>query len=145
METAARASRTGMAFVTMATHERHPIFELARMADLFIDTLLHYRTQGHYKLHGYTLMPDHVHLLLTPHKMRLDQAAHLIKSGFCYRLDGGLAEIWEPGYKGYSIANLHDLNFVRDYLYQLPVRAHLTPSAELYPYSSAYRSVPVAS
>ena len=56
METAAHASRTGMAFVTMTTHERQPIFELARRADLFIDTLLHYRTQGHYKLHGYTCL-----------------------------------------------------------------------------------------
>jgi hypothetical protein len=85
-------------------------------------------------------MPDHVHLLLTPQSITLDQAVTLIKSGFTYRLDTELA-IWEPGFTGYSIANLRDLEIVRAYLHQLPVRANLAPAAELYPYSSAYRLI----
>jgi len=133
-----------MAFVTTATHERRPIFEISRVADVFIETLLHYRTQGYYKLHGYLVMPDHVYLLLTPQSIRLEQAVRLIKFGFVHRLHTTLP-VWDKGYKGYSIGSLHDLNLVRDYMYQMPVRAHLTPTAEMYPYSSAYRSVPVAS
>lgn len=133
-----------MAFVTTATHERRPIFQVSRVAELFIQTLLHYRTSGHYKLHGYIVMPDHIHLLLTPQRITLEQAVHLIKEGFAYRLDTNLP-VWEPGYRGYSIGSLHDLNIVRAYLYQLPVRAQLTPTPELYPYSSAYRSVPATS
>jgi putative transposase len=144
MAKAVHTSCSGMAFVTTATHERRPIFQISRVADLFIDTLLHYRTHGFYKLHGYLVMPDHVHLLLTPQSIRLAQAVRLIKDGFVYRLDTALP-VWEPGYKGYSIGSLHDLNVVREYLYQLPVRAQLTASAEMYPYSSAYRSVSVAS
>jgi putative transposase len=128
-----------MAFVTTATHQRRPIFQISRVAELFIDTLLHYRQQGHYKLHGYLVLPDHVHLLLTPHAITLEQAVRLIKGGFAYRLDTELP-VWETGYKGYSIRNLHDLDIIRAYLYQLPVRAELSPTPELYPYSSAYRS-----
>jgi putative transposase len=130
-----------MAFVTTATHERRPIFQIARVAELFIETLLHYRTVGHYKLHGYVVMPDHIHLLLTPQGITLAQAVALIKTGFSYRLDT-YERVWEPGFKGYSIACLHDLDIVRTYLHQLPVRAQLSPNAELYPYSSAYRSIP---
>jgi putative transposase len=145
MSKTVRTSKPGMAFVTTATLDRRPIFQISRMADLFIDTLLHYRRQGHYKLHGYIVMPDHVHLLLTPQAISLADAVHLIKAGFTYRLDGDLVPLWEPGYKGYSIGSLRDLGIVRSYLYQLPVRAQLTPSAELYPYSSAYRNVPAMS
>jgi putative transposase len=144
MAKAVPTSRSGMAFVTTATHERRPIFEISRVADLFIETLLHYRTHGYYKLHGYLVMPDHIYLLMTPQSIRLEQAVRLIKQGFVHRLSTRLP-IWETGYKGYSIANQRDLNTVREYLYHLPVRAKLTPRAELYPYSSAYRKQPAAS
>jgi putative transposase len=130
-----------MAFVTSATDQRRPIFQVDRVASLFVETLLHYRTLGHYKLHGYVVMPDHIHLLLTPQGITLARAVALIKTGFSYRLDSDLP-VWEPGFTGYSIASLHDLEIVRAYLYQLPVRADLSPTPELYPYSSAHRTVP---
>jgi putative transposase len=137
-----RSYRPGVSFVTTATRDRRPIFEISRVADLFIDTLLHYRRLGHYKLHAYVVMPDHVHLVLTPQTITLDQAVGLIKNGFDYRLDAKLP-VWQDGFTGYSIANIHDLEIVRAYLHQLPVRANLASAAELYPHSSAYRQTPV--
>ena len=82
-----RTPRPGMSFVTIATRDRRPVFEIARAAELLIDTLLHYRTLGHYKLHAYVVMPDHLHLLLTPQAITLEHAVELIKNGFAYRLD----------------------------------------------------------
>jgi putative transposase len=137
-----RLPRAGVSFVTTATHDRRPIFEITRVAELFVDTLLHYRTLGHYKLHAYVVMPDHIQLLLTPQSITLEQAVALIKNGFAYRLETDLP-VWEEGFKAYSVANMHDLEVVRAYLHQLPVRANLAPAAELYPHSSAYRQAPV--
>jgi putative transposase len=131
----------GMAFVTLTTHARRPIFHISRVAELFISTLLHYRIQGHYKLHAYLVLPDHVHLILTPHAMPLAHAVKLVQLGFVHRIDSQIS-IWEPSYTAYSIRSLRDLAIVRGYLHQAPVRAHLTPTAELYPYSSAYRASP---
>ena len=130
-----------MSFVTIATRDRRPVFEINRVAELLIDTLLHYRTLGHYKLHAYVVMPDHLHLLLTPQAITLEHAVELIKNGFAYRLDTDLP-IWEHGFRSYSVASLHELEAVRAYLHQLPVRANLCPSAEFYPHSSAYRQAP---
>jgi putative transposase len=129
--------REGMSFVTTATDARRPIFEISRVADMFVETIKHYRMLGHYKLHAYVVMPDHVHLVLTPQAMTLEQAVHLIKSGFEHRLETELP-IWEQRFTGYSIASNHDLEVVRAYLHELPVRANLVPAAELYPHSSAY-------
>ena len=130
-----------MSFVTTATQGRRPLFEISRVAELFIDTLLHYRIQGHYKLHAYLVLPDHVHLILTPRAMPLAHAVNLIQLGFVHRIDSQIP-IWDPTYAAYSIRSLRDLATVRGYLHQVPVRAHLTPTAELYPYSSAYRTIP---
>jgi putative transposase len=137
MAKALRVSREGMSFVTTATQDRRPIFEITRVADLFVEALLHYRMLGHYKLHAYVVMPDHVHLLLTPQGMSLEQAVNLIKTGFEHRLETELP-IWESNFTGYSIANINDLEVVRAYLHELPVRAALVTSAEMYPHSSAY-------
>jgi putative transposase len=129
----------GMSFVTAATRDRRPIFEIARVADLMVDTLLHYRKLGHYKLHGYVVMPSQLHLLLTPESIALAHAIELIRNGFAYRADSELP-IWEHGFTAYSVSNNHDLELVRTYLHQIPVRAKLAPVATLYPHSSAYRS-----
>lgn len=142
MAKSVRPVRFGMSFVVTATRDRRPIFEISRAAELFVDTLLHYRTLGHYKLHAYVVMPDHVHLVLTPQSITLEQAVALIKNGFAYRLDATLP-VWENGFTGYSVANMRDLEVVRAYLHQLPVRAGMAAAAELYPHSSAYRQAPV--
>ena len=137
MAKAARSPRAGTSYVTTATRDRQPLFETSRIADLFIETLLHYRTLGHYKLHAYVVMPDHVHLLLTPQNISLDQAVGLIKNAFAYRLNVELPVLDEK-YTGYSVANLHDLEIVRAHLHQVPVRAGLVDAAELYPHYSAH-------
>jgi hypothetical protein len=79
-----------------------------------------------------------VHLLITPQHITLNQAVELIQHGFAYRLDSQLP-VWQPGFTGYSVANQHDLEIVRAFVHQIPVRAHLAAAAELYRYSSAYR------
>lgn len=132
-----------MSFVTIATRDRKPTFETSRLAELFIDTLLHYRTLGHYKLHAYVVMPDRVYLLITPQSIALEHAVELIKNGFAYRLNTD-TPIWQHGYTDHSVANLSSLEKVRAYLHQLPVEAKLCASAEMYPHSSAYRRASLA-
>ena len=138
MTKSGRNANSGISFVTAATRDRRPIFEIARVADLMVDTLLHYRKLGHYKLHGYVVMPSQLHLLLTPNSIALAHAIEVIRNGFVYRIDSELP-IWEHGFAAYSVSNNHDLELVRTYLHQIPVRAKLATTAALYPHSSAYR------
>ncbi|MGA7245720.1 MAG: transposase, partial [Terracidiphilus sp.] len=35
-------------------------------AELMIRVLFEYRDQGRYQLHGFVVMPEHLHVLLTP-------------------------------------------------------------------------------
>jgi putative transposase len=128
-----------MSFVTLVTRNQRPIFRISRLADLFIENLLYYRTRGYYKLHAFLVMPDRVHLLLTPQPEPLDQTIALIQNGFARNLDTN-QPLWESSFTAHPIRNLRDLENLRTYLHQIPVRANLAPTPELYPYSSAYRT-----
>jgi REP element-mobilizing transposase RayT len=59
-------SPPGTYFVTFATFQRRRLFIVESYASLFLETLYGYRRQRRYQLHAFVLMPDHVHLPLTP-------------------------------------------------------------------------------
>jgi putative transposase len=131
-----RTSRPGTFFVTTATYNRRRLFQVDRNAKLFLETLQHYRREGHYKLHAFVVMPDHIHLIFTP-SITLERAIGLIKGGFSRRLASKLP-VWQRSFTDHRIRNEEDRDTRRAYLHQNPVRANLVASAELYPYSSAY-------
>jgi REP-associated tyrosine transposase len=46
-----------------------------------METLRHYRREGHYKLRAFVVMPDRLHLILTPQKITPERAVGMIKGG----------------------------------------------------------------
>ena len=132
-----RASRPGTFFVTSATYNRRRLFQVPANAELFLETLQHYRRAGHYKLHAFVVMPDHIHLILTPQGITLERAIGLIKGGFSHRLASKFP-VWQRSFTDHRIRDEDDLEICRTYLHNNPVRAGLALAAELYPYSSAY-------
>ena len=133
-----RTAIPGTYFITAATYNRHRLFQVPTNADLFLATLQHYRHEGHYKLHAFVVMPDHVHLLLTPTDT-LERAMQLIKGGFSHRLASKLP-VWQRSFTDHRIRDREDFETRRHYIHQNPVRAHLVEVATHYPHSSAYTS-----
>ncbi len=134
----ARTSRPGTFFVTTATYNRRRVFQTATNAELFLETLQHYRRLGHYKLHAFVVMPDHVHLILTPQEVTLERAIGFIKGGFSHRLVSK-SPVWQKGFTDHRVRDAKDMETRRTYLHLNPVRAQLALAAELHPYSSIYR------
>lgn len=139
------ASRTY--FLTARTWAGRAVFQSERIAQLFMETLFHYRAEGKYELHEFVLMPNHVHLLLTPgQEVQLERAVQLIKGGFSHRLGvdvGRRLGVWQRGYVDHRIRDAADYARHRAYIQQNPVRAHLVSSPELYPYCSAHPGYPL--
>jgi putative transposase len=135
-----RTATEGTFFITTITYNRRLLFQLPANAELFLETLQHYRVEGHYKLHAFVIMPDHVHLLLTPIDKNISQTMNLIKGGFSRHLASRFP-IWQRGFADHLILNRDHFESRRTYIHQNPVRAHLIAAPELYPYSSAYRPV----
>ena len=132
-----RTSKPGTYFVTSGTAQRRSVFQVNRHAELLIETLQHYRHAGNYKLHAFVIMPDHIHLLLTPQGITLERAMGLVKGGFSRRLDTAHSP-WQRGFSDHRIRDKDDYLKHLEYIQQNPVRARLVANAEEYPYSSAF-------
>jgi putative transposase len=97
-----RTATTGTFFITTITYNRRRIFQVPANAELFLEALQHYRTQGAYKLHAFVVMPDHAHLLLTPIDKTISQTMNLIKGGFSRRLASSFP-IWQRGFADHLV------------------------------------------
>ena len=138
---APRRGNTGFStyFITAATFQKQSLFQSDRMADLFVQVLLSYRSRHKYLLHEFVLMPDHFHLLLTP-TLTLERALQLIKGGFSFRAKRELGfggEIWEKSYHDRRVRDWQEYCAFRQYIQLNPVKKGLVESAEQYSYSSA--------
>ncbi len=124
-------------FITTVTANRRPLFKVESNAQLFITILRENQIKGRLELHAWVIMPDHIHLLLTPTPdVSLEKALQFIKGNFSFRLKSK-PPVWQPSFKWHRIEDAQDFKFHREYIHQNPVRARLCPQAEDYPYSSA--------
>jgi putative transposase len=130
---------TGTYFVTSGTFNRRRLFQVAANAELFLETLQQYRHAGHYKLHAFVVMPEHIHLLLSPQALALERVMAFIKGGFSHRL-GSKLPVWQRGYTDHRVRDGDEFRMRREYIHDNPVRARLVELPDLYPYSSAHRS-----
>jgi REP-associated tyrosine transposase len=128
-------------FITAVCFGRKPVFRSTQLAGLFLNTMYGYRKQGKFLLHEFVVMPDHIHLILTPDiKIPLERGVQFIKGGFSHRCSKELAlnsEIWQRGFTNHRIRDLEDYGRHTEYIHMNPVRAKLAASAADYPYSSA--------
>jgi putative transposase len=124
-------------FVTTVSARRRRLFQVSSNALLLLDLLQEQRARQHLELHAFVLMPDHVHLALTPSPtLSLERVLQYIKGGFSFRLPSQ-QEVWQRGYDSRRLCDAHDFAAHVQYIHHNPVRAHLAPAPELYPYSSA--------
>jgi putative transposase len=125
--------------VTTETWQRRALFRNERWAKLFINTLYHYRGSA-YLLNEFVIMPDHIHVLITP-SASLEKAVQFIKGGFSFRAKkelGSNLEIWQKGFQDYRIRDAADYDGHRNYIHQNPLKKQLCERVEDYPYSSAH-------
>lgn len=69
--------------LTTSTSERHRLFQRTEIAELMISTIFRYRDGGRFLIHGFVVMPDHIHVALTTQEP-IESAAKLIKGGFSF-------------------------------------------------------------
>jgi putative transposase len=128
----------GTYFITAATFQKQSLFQSDRMANLFLEVLLSYRSQQKYLLHEFVVMPDHFHLLVTP-TLTLERALQLIKGGFSFRAKRELGfggEIWEKSFHDRRVRDWEEYCAFRRYIHLNPVKRGLAEVAEQFPYSS---------
>jgi putative transposase len=120
-------------FVSTQTAGRKPFFRHDRWARLMFATINHYTGTG-YQLHAFVIMPDHLHLLITPVESA-EKSVQLIKGGFSFRAKRDLewnGEIWQPGFTDHRIRDEEDWKRHLECIRSNPLEAKLVEDIALY-------------
>ena len=121
--------------------ESRVLFNKESACRTFVETLLHYRDQGDYKVHAFVFMPDHFHALLTPGMATsLERAVQCIKGGSAHRLGEALQTrfpVWQRGFSDHRIRDAEDYRIHVGYIEQNPVKQRLALNPGEYLWSSA--------
>jgi putative transposase len=132
--------RPGTFFVSANALQQKHLLQSDRAARLFIDVLLSYRDAGKFLIHEFTVMPNHVHILVTTINGKLSDAMQLIKGGYSYRARkqfAGTGQVWQRSYSDHCVRNTDDYFAHRNYIWQNAVKAGLVQRAKDWPWCSA--------
>jgi putative transposase len=142
-----RVKRPGVYFVTTETWQRRALFLKPEPARIVIDQILDCRGRGFFKLHAFVLMPEHLHMLITPgDETPLEKAVMMIKGGSSYRIKKELLysfPIWMGGYHDRWIRNAHEYRIRKHYIEQNPVKARIVGIPSEYAFGSASAKFPL--
>ena len=127
-------------FITAVTANRRRLFQTDANANLLLQLFRDDRAKQRYQLHAFVLMPDHLHLILTPGpNVSIEKAVQFIKGGLSFRLKSKMP-VWEDSFTKRRIEDAPDFATHRDYIHANPVRAHLAANPGDFPFSSAHSS-----
>jgi putative transposase len=113
--------------ITTATHQRRALFLRTADSELLLSILFRYREQGRYLLHGFAIMPEHLHVLLTPESgQTIERCAQCIKGGFSFEVRRQFSgEVWQAGFHEHRIRDEQDFQNQLAYIATNPDRRHL--------------------
>ena len=98
--------------LTAVAYERRRVFQRTANAELLIATMFRYRDQSRFLLHGFVVMPELIHVLMTP-AQTIERTAQLIKGGYSFAVRKQFpGEVWQPGYFAHRITSAEDLRSV---------------------------------
>jgi putative transposase len=142
----ALALTSGQAFAAMdrlLDESRVGTFYLRQsaVADMVVEAIQYNaKILGHYLLHAFVVMPNHVHLLATP-AVALPRLTKSLKGITARRANAMLAltgrPFWQEESYDHLVRHERELEKIRNYIEWNPVRAGLVTEASEYRWSSA--------
>ncbi len=134
-----RFHQTGkLHFITFSCHHRLPYLAPDHPKQIVEQILEQTRKEHGVEIHGYVLMPEHVHLLLSePTHHDLATTLKVLKQQSSKLLKSPNTPFWQPRYYDFNVhTEAKRLEKLR-YIHRNPVTRGLVTRPEVYPWSSA--------
>jgi len=127
-------------FVTTDTWQKRELFRKPAAAEIVEAKLFEYRDKGFYFVHRYVVMPNHLHIILTPGRTTtLEKTVGLVKGGSSFDIGKAFAmkfPVWHEGFAEHQIRDWEDYESHVRYIDSNPVKAGLVREPGEYPYCS---------
>lgn len=132
-------------FITFSCIKRHPLLGTAGARDCFVRILDEVRAGYAFRLIGYVVMPEHVHLLMTePGKADPSIAIQVLKQRVSAALlekhrngpEGGQAHFWHRRFYDFNVYSGEKIAEKLNYMHLNPVKRNLVTHLNDWPWSS---------
>lgn len=127
-------------FITIVTEERRPIFLRHVTCDLFINVITYQKIAYDYKVYGFVIMPEHIHLIIQPVGAKnISEIMKNIKgsfSRFYNKVNNNKGSIWQRRFYDKGIRSEQALLETINYIHNNPLRKELIGNISEYKYSS---------
>jgi putative transposase len=125
----------GLHFLTFSCARRRPVLGSAEARDLFLGILERTASVYEMEVHGYVVMPEHVHLLVgEPEKAPLSLAIQILKQRFSKTRTEEY--VWEPRYYDFNVRTPEKRIEKLRYIHRNPVVRGLVAEPEGWQWSS---------
>ena len=127
-------------FITTRILEENRIFSDCNLAQIVMDIILFGRREGWYYLYAFVVMPDHMHLELTPKGKTVSEIMKSLKGFSSWKINKAFEKsgtLWQKGYMDFPVYQSEVAWQKINYIEENPVRAGLVKNAIDYPFSSA--------
>jgi putative transposase len=137
-------SRSGIYHLMLRGINRQNIFEEEEDRQRFIETLGYYKAISNYKLYGYCLMNNHIHLLMGETGESLSQAIKRISSSYVYWYNqkyNRCGHLFQERFKSEVVETDSYFLVVLRYIHQNPIKAGIIKDISRYFWSSYHEYV----
>jgi putative transposase len=146
--------RGDLHFITFSCRERLPLLGSAGARDAFVSVLDEVRAGHAFRLLGFVVMPEHVHMVVSePRLGDPSEVMQVLKQRTCFRLkrsnENGSAKVaaaqfseedayalWQRRFYDFNVWSSGKLEQKLDYMHRNPVKRGLVRHPEYWPWSS---------
>ncbi|MBI5410331.1 MAG: transposase [Nitrospirae bacterium] len=125
--------------LAICTKDKKTIFSVENHAKVLIAELLKAVDDLKFIILCYCLMPDHIHIIISPGNSGLPLSKFLNifkgRTAAVFRTSFGVSELWQRSGFDHVIRAEEDLKTIIKYILNNPVRKGIAETAESYPYS----------
>ncbi|PSH04368.1 MAG: transposase [Acidobacteria bacterium] len=127
-------------FLTFSCYQRLPRLRADQLRDLFVECLERTRRSYRFRVYGYVVMPEHVHLLVSESETEvLAKAIQALKISVAQRMRhyaGVGGTFWQKRYYDHNVRNYESFVEKLRYIHRNPVKRGLVEKPEDWEWSS---------
>ena len=127
--------------MTFSCYRRQPQLRDDRLYDLFVECLERTRRKYRFRVYGYVVMPEHVHLLMSEPQLEVLATAiqalkiSVARRAMSYRAEGD-RPLWQKRYYDHNVRNYESFVEKLRYVHRNPVKRGLVEKPEDWKWSS---------
>jgi putative transposase len=126
-------------FITFSCYHRQRFLNTSTSRDKFLETLEESRQKYEFRVAGYVVMPEHVHLLVTePKTGTLSTVLQVLKQRTTRKINDVIkGQLWQRRFYDFNVYTQQKQTEKLYYMHENPVKRGLVASAEDWKWSSA--------